>query len=1227
MTRKIKTIGIFEITILMIATFALAHMVSETNTLEIPKGMENPLIEKARDLVLGWLSSGIVSAQSEGLHTCKLALDGSICQEYVPSECAESCSEGCFPGRAENFALCKVGTCIDLDEGTCSPNTPQFACERNEEINSRWVEQEINEINECRAGCCLIGNGAQFVTERSCNLLGERRALPVEFQQVNNELECLALVGLEDEGACVLEDSVTSERDCRFVTKESCNQMGGEFNKDMLCSAEELNTECTPQERTGIIEGKDEVYWFDSCGNRENIYDSNKQRSYNDGKVLSKEQSCSLAVGNDILANQESCGNCDYLLGSVAGTPREQDEKALYGDYVCRDLSCIDKDGEKRLHGESWCEFDGQIGTQGDGNERRSIDVPGSSHYKEVCLNGEITTETCSAGRREICTENVEAETGFTHADCRINQWQRCVDANTDEKKLERCEEMTDCVLKQVDIDKFEFSLCVPKYPPGFSLNEEFGGETAESLCNIATQKCTYIKKKGIFGSKKVNQKCTEEIFTETMNNLCISLGDCGAQVNVAGEYADDGYNVDGAPELGDNYKSELRRFSQEKEGQSADSLKPEEILVGLGIDPTDPNADVKFAETLGYIGLGSAGVVVAAYALELGTSAVFASLSSGAGISEGAVSIGSWGASMNAFVNVAGGVAAGAAIGYFIGKAFGLTGDELLAATIVGAVGGGIVAYIGYSQGYFALFSLSFLFWTVVIVVVFILILKLFGFGKTSKNIIEFQCLPWQPPKGGANCATCGSDGLPCNKYKCESLGQTCVFLNEGTSDEICEAAQTDDVTPPVITPNEEALNVFSPGFTYTEVSNLGFKINGPTIDGCLPVYTPVTFGVDTDEAAQCKMSVERTDFDDMEDFFGGSNLYKKKHVTGVTLPNLEALRDVGVNVNERANFNLYIRCSDKLGNVNTIDYTIQFCLSPQDDITPPIVSRFTPESGNYVAYESQTQEVDFFVNEPSECKWDSQDVDYDVMINDIECDEDPDASTIFGYACNMTLPTPDEENNYYIRCKDQPYLQIENPDNKPRNKNSQSTVYNLKKSLTPLTIVSTMPNGTITSGGLVTLDLEVRTSGGADGTQRYCEFNHGAGFAPFFETGSDVHRQMGLGPYGRGSYSMPVQCRDEAGNTAEGSIDFSIFVDNVGPMITRFYNKDGALNVVTNEESVCAYDFNSCGFEFSEGRLMSGEGLLHTTSFDTSITHFIKCQDSFTNPSACIVIEGGYF
>ena len=355
MTRKIKTIGIFEITILMIATFALAHMVSETNTLEIPKGMENPLIEKARDLVLGWLSSGIVSAQSEGLHTCKLALDGSICQEYVPSECAESCSEGCFPGRAENFALCKVGTCIDLDEGTCSPNTPQFACERNEEINSRWVEQEINEINECRAGCCLIGNGAQFVTERSCNLLGERRALPVEFQQVNNELECLALVGLEDEGACVLEDSVTSERDCRFVTKESCNQMGGEFNKDMLCSAEELNTECTPQERTGIIEGKDEVYWFDSCGNRENIYDSNKQRSYNDGKVLSKEQSCSLAVGNDILANQESCGNCDYLLGSVAGTPREQDEKALYGDYVCRDLSCIDKDGEKRLHGESWC--------------------------------------------------------------------------------------------------------------------------------------------------------------------------------------------------------------------------------------------------------------------------------------------------------------------------------------------------------------------------------------------------------------------------------------------------------------------------------------------------------------------------------------------------------------------------------------------------------------------------------------------------------------------------------------------------------------------------------------------------------------------------------------------------------------------------------------------------------------------------------------------------------
>ena len=97
--------------------------------------------------------------------------------------------------------------------------------------------------------------------------------------------------------------------DCSFVTRGECEQIGSlnNFHEGVLCSNEELNTNCERQSYSSCAEGLDGIYWFDSCGNRENIYDVDLDASFNGGEVLSKNESCSLASNGDLLGNQGTC--------------------------------------------------------------------------------------------------------------------------------------------------------------------------------------------------------------------------------------------------------------------------------------------------------------------------------------------------------------------------------------------------------------------------------------------------------------------------------------------------------------------------------------------------------------------------------------------------------------------------------------------------------------------------------------------------------------------------------------------------------------------------------------------------------------------------------------------------------------------------------------------------------------------------------------------------------
>jgi hypothetical protein len=469
-------------------------------------------------VILGIFLVSFISAVGEASYCCeRLKSNGAWCQNAPIESCDNSYRK--VPTSCESTSYCKLGTCIDSQEGTCMENTPEKVCEDEGGI---WKDGEVDEIPQCQLGCCLIGNQAAFVTQTRCKRLSLLYGIEINFRtDVENEIQCIASATSEVKGACVFKKEY--ETTCLLTTKKECNDMnienGTEFHEGYLCSAESLGTNCGPSEKTTCVEGKDEVYFLDSCGNLANIYDASKIKDKNYwAEIKGKDEVCNAGKSN---ANSATCGNCDYYLGSTCKTYDRGKDKTSpnFGDNICRDLSC-EYEGKKYSHGETWC-------AKSEGIEDN---LPGSRYFRLVCYNGEVSIEPCADYRQEICIES--DIDGFKTAGCRVNMWQDC--SAQDNKKDCENEERRDC--KWIDSEEIK---CVPKFPPGFNFWEE--GD-AESLCSIADTECIVTYEKKIAGGKKCveNCHCLKESWKDEMNEICISLGDCGSNVNYIGV---EGYN------------------------------------------------------------------------------------------------------------------------------------------------------------------------------------------------------------------------------------------------------------------------------------------------------------------------------------------------------------------------------------------------------------------------------------------------------------------------------------------------------------------------------------------------------------------------------------------------------------------------------------------------------------------------------------------------------------
>ena len=1236
----------FEIFLLVGMSFAFSYFINESS---VAFGGERKNYLKEIVIFIGkkiFSEKNLVSALQasdfqKGVSTCLKAKDGSICQEYVSSECNEKCADACIPSESKNVAECKRGTCYSPKTGICQDGSTQAKCTLEGGI---WYDDPYGNTGVCKKGCCIIGGQADFITERACAYRAEVLGMKREFKaDIQDRFKCLALGLNQEEGACVFERDY--ENSCKFTTKSECASLRGTFYKDFLCSAPSLNTTCKPQYTTGCFLGKDgneKLYWVDSCGNRENIFSIPKKDSWNNGKVLPENQSCNLFEGTNLLANVKTCGNCNYLLGTRCGKSTEK-EKAAVGDYVCRDLSCIDENGQKRFNGETWCVYQGAIGVE----KNRGTDTPGSRHFRSVCVNGEIRTEPCADYRNEICVEskaNLEGGRTFSSAACVINRWQECLNYNTLEDKnkmLENCNKNEDCFIKKVYVsNNFNFEVCAPKYPPGFQLQEDGRGEGAETICALANQKCTYVKIKKLFGSKTINQECITEKFAEEMNNLCISLGDCGAKVNYEGAFTEN-YKVtrsDGAPgaKVRQTYINELTRYSEVIKGKVAEITNPE-YYNELGLPGSFGDAQIpedstaKTAQTLGLIS-GGIGLAWTAVSLISKTSANYLAGEALKGLSNIGLIKNIPAAQLKAFNGIFLGASVGFALTSFLismtGVGRGLPPMLTYTLMAAGAVGGAMAGFQIATNGFGAAFTHPAGLIILVAVIVVILVFKLFGIGKAKKIEVTFECKPWQPPIGGSDCEKCGKDGLPCSPYACQSLGQTCQLINDGTSEEKCISIAKNDTAPPVISPWKEQI---SEGYEYAEINQNGFKIKGP--EGCIKPYTNLVFGISLNEPGQCKLSTHHTNsFDEMESDFGLSSLYRKNHSMIVPVPDLVSLGLNGYDPNLTSDYNIFVRCMDKSGNKNVQEYVINFCIKQGEDLTPPIIQGHEPALG-VVAYGINNVNVTFYTNEPATCKMDTIDTSYELMKTEINCENDIEEQTIFGWKCEVNLPVSLEEKIYYVKCKDQPWFAEINESK--RNVMDKSYEIKLKQSASPLKISSVTPKDVTLEFKTepASVEVVVTTEGGLDGNAK-CMYQIGNHTIDFFDTLGKTHKQVFQSLYS-GTVTLPIICEDAIGNKAEDITSFKIEIDSISPQVARIYEKDGELIIITDEDARCFYSTeipprgeSGCSYEFANSSEMHNNGKVHSLTFDKSLKYYIKCKDQFENnpgTDCSAVVKGG--
>lgn len=523
----------------------------------------------------------------------------------------------------------------------------------------------------------------------------------------------------------------------------------------------------------------------------------------------------------------------------------------------------------------------------------------------------------------------------------------------------------------------------------------------------------------------------------------------------------------------------------------------------------------------------------------------------------------------------------------------------------------------------------------------------------KSSVDVIQPTCYQWDSQSGKRltelqrkqRCEMCNEQELlKCTEYQCRSLGQGCMLINEEDSGrQLCIWNNTKDITPPIIEPWKDAL---LDNFTYAPDNRIfppdrGVKIvyTGKTqvtiVEGmrCAPPFTPVSFGVQLDEAAKCKISpVKTSSYATMADRFMGRGISEDYQSFVLSLPSKEAKEAENITVDDGGKYELYVRCEDANGNANIANFVFKFCISEGPDRTPPeilgtsILDNEPIGSGQSSINLSLYLRDQTFTKANASCRWSHLNKNYNSMEENMSCTHTIiNSNAQLGYTCsaNLTRLKDNQNNRFYFRCVDD-----------IGNANTQPYVLNLIGTR-PLIIDEVGPKGIIQdSTDFIKVELTAKTSAGYQEGKAICSFSEtgtSGSYVEFFygyeiEPFSQHEHTQELGR-GEGNYTYYIRCKDRGGNIDDANVSFSVKIDKQSPIVVRIYKEDDYLKLITDEPARCVYaNFGSCSYLFDEGTdFIPLDDKEHYTEWNINADLYIKCEDEYGNqpkPPNCSII-----
>jgi len=521
------------------------------------------------------------------------------------------------------------------------------------------------------------------------------------------------------------------------------------------------------------------------------------------------------------------------------------------------------------------------------------------------------------------------------------------------------------------------------------------------------------------------------------------------------------------------------------------------------------------------------------------------------------------------------------------------------------------------------------------------------------KKKIQEETQVPWDQI-----CEKCGwGEGQPfCTKERCDILGagaDNCVWYPlDGVAGGKCFTKSPTDVTPPKVNSIkieffDDKKNLITRNTGKTEVTTSGAQ--NVVIPGEMPYNTTyIKLHVTTNEPSQCGWTLlDKQGFDATTKFPKQSSFPNESHSDFITFSRTIL----------PATFKYVVKCRDIVGKSTPAledFYYVKFDVQGGPDYAPPTIEWINPI--RFVALGTTNIDLEVIAydkNNVSKCEWfdgtNWQDLDRKTGTSKGKasclsyakkvCDAFKENIVITPIcrdfeALDIILLNLPAENRAIFESQWQTdytgmkncFIQLKCTDDTP-----QKNVYAFNNSLimTPqftMTLISPAASSTITDKHPLINVTTLRPT--------ICNYTITSTSPVFSKTysfgeppaGEFTHSSIVEDILYPTTYTLKVLCEDIAGTQKTSTTTFTVSADDVAPVITRIYYKNG-LYITTDKKSICGYSTDKtkgCTFDLSTAEKMFPEylSLEHsTTNWISDTTYYIICKNEWDEEDCKII------